>query len=491
MTYRHHSRAWRRLGVLALALFAFTPAMATLPTASAQMADVMTTATTTGFTAPTPTGWSVEDAAPVLRMTRTEPEGEIVVTAVRTSDVDAAVLPALRAWVDPAIDATFAGSPAQTSPANLPTGTWTQRIYLRGDQIVALLTHEREDATYLLMARGTQAAFTQDINAAVGQVLLGLDIQADAQTPAEESAAIDDAFAAEDVSVEIPAGTLYGTLLVPTDVPDPPVVLIIAGSGPTDRNGNSPLIAGRNDSLKLLAEGLARRGIASLRYDKRGIAQSAGALTDESEILFEDFVDDAVAWLDALAADDRFAGTFVAGHSEGSLIGMLAAERASAQGFVSIAGPGRSAADLLRTQLADQLPAPLLEEATDVLAALEAGETVAEVSPDLASLFRASVQPYLISWFRYEPTEAIARLDMPVQIVQGTTDIQVAVAEAELLAAAVPDAELVLIEDMNHVLKEVPTGEDPLASYRDPTLPLADGLLDAIATFILDVTQSP
>ena len=481
-----HPRVRRRFAPVARLAIALT--CLALPLAFAQMAGPIGTATTEGFTAPTPAGWSAAETEPVLRLTRTEPDGEMFVTALQTIDVEAAVLAALRAWVDPAIDDAFATSPVQVSPVNLPSGAWTQRIYVQGDQILAVLTHVRAEVTYVLLARGTQAAFTQALNQGVTAVLLGLEIHADApdtEPAADESADGADAFTTEDVTLEIEAGTLYGTLLIPADTAQPPVALLIAGSGPTDRNGNSPLLPGRNDSLELLAEGLARRGIASLRYDKRGVGESAAAIGSEADLVFDDYVADAERWLDQLAADERFGGVVVVGHSEGSLIGMLAAERAAAAGFVSVAGSGRAAGDLLRIQLADNLPAPLLEEATSVLDALEAGETVADVSPELASLFRASVQPYLISWFRYDPAEVVARLEMPVLIVQGTTDIQVAVADAELLAAADEDAELVLIEDMNHVLKTVPAGEDPLASYGDPTLPLADGLVDAVATFIL------
>lgn len=486
----HRTRARRRAARLALSLAAFV-AILLAPAAVAQISGPMATASAEGITVPTPSGWTVQETEPTVRMTRADPTGEVFVTAVPGADAEAAILAALRAWIDPQIDASFVGAPTQTSPANLPTGTWTQRIYLRGDEILAALTLERNAAIYLVVARGTQDAFMQSINAAVGEVLIGMQLGADAapeETPAP--VATDDAFAAEDVALEIPGGTLRGTLLVPTGAEQPPVALIVAGSGPTDRDGNSPLLEGRNDSLKLIAEGLARRGIASLRYDKRGVAGSAGALASEADVRFGDFVSDAVAWLELLAADERLGDRIVIGHSEGSLIGMLAAEEAGASAFVSVAGPGRSAADVLRTQLAAQLPAPLLEEAADVLAALEAGETVDEVAPELASLFRPSVQPYLVSWFAYDPADAIARLEMPVLIVQGTTDIQVGVAEAELLAAADPDAELVLVEDMNHVLKEVPEGDDPFASYGDPTLPLADGLVDAIAAFVGDAVQA-
>jgi fermentation-respiration switch protein FrsA (DUF1100 family) len=140
---------------------------------------------------------------------------------------------------------------------------------------------------------------------------------------------------------------------------------------------------------------------------------------------------------------------------------------------------------LIRTQLRPQLPAELWAESERILAALEAGNTTDSVPPSLAVLYRPSVQPYLISWFRYDPASEIAQLQVPVLIVQGTTDIQVTVAEAEALGRAKPDAELVVLEGMNHVLKLVPA--DPAkqqASYSDPSLPVAPELIDRIAAFV-------
>src|SRR5690606_11236335 len=119
-----------------------------------------------------------------------------------------------------------------------------------------------------------------------------------------------------------------------------PVVLIIAGSGPTDRDGNSPLLPGQNNSLRLLAEGLAQRGIATLRYDKRGIAESANAELREADLRFNTYVDDAAALLSRLHDDARFSRVSVVGHSEGALIAVMAAQKAAVDAIVSIAGAG-------------------------------------------------------------------------------------------------------------------------------------------------------
>src|SRR5438105_3808785 len=146
--------------------------------------------------------------------------------------------------------------------------------------------------------------------------------------------------------------TLHSTLLLPKEMSKPmPVVLLLSGSGPTDRNGNSPMLPGKNNSLLMLAEGLASNGIASLRYDKRGVGESAGAMVAEADLRFETYVDDAQAWCEQLRKDKRFSAVIIAGHSEGSLVGMLAAKQCNADVFISISGAGRAAADILRTQL--------------------------------------------------------------------------------------------------------------------------------------------
>jgi uncharacterized protein len=283
--------------------------------------------------------------------------------------------------------------------------------------------------------------------------------------------------------------TLHSTLLLPKDMGKPmPVVLLLSGSGPTDRNGNSPALAGKNNSLLMLAEGLASNGIASLRYDKRGVGESAGAMVAESDLRLDTYVDDAEAWCEQLRKDKRFSVVVIAGHSEGSLIGMLAAKRCSADGFISISGAGRAAADILRTQLAGKLPPELATQSDAILKNLEAGKTTDNTPPELAAIYRPSVQPYLISWFHYDPAKSIAALTVPVLIVQGTTDLQVSVDDAKRLAAANPKAKLLLIEGMNHVLKEVPADRDKqIASYSNPDLRLAPEFLIGIVDFVRKV----
>jgi pimeloyl-ACP methyl ester carboxylesterase len=287
------------------------------------------------------------------------------------------------------------------------------------------------------------------------------------------------------IALETASGTVAGTLRLPAGADKAPVVLIIAGSGPTDRDGNNPAFPGPNNSLKMLAEALGQAGFASVRYDKRGIGASASAAPSESQLRFDTYVEDAAAWIARLKADPRFSSVAVIGHSEGALIGMLAAERAGASAYVSLAGIAEGPGAVLRHQLAGRLPPPLAADNERILASLEQGKTVAEVPPALAAFYRPSIQPYLISWMRYVPAEHIAALRMPVLILQGTTDIQVDIGQAQALKAARPNAAVGLIPGMNHVLKDVPA--DPqrqMASYGDPSLPLHPRLAPAIVAFL-------
>jgi len=290
------------------------------------------------------------------------------------------------------------------------------------------------------------------------------------------------------VSLDVGGGTLYGTELLPDGVPAGarvPVVVLHAGSGPTDRDGNSKLLPGPNDSLRMLAEGLARHGIASVRYDKRAIGSSALPVWKEENLRFDDYIGDAVAWLRKLRADGRFSKVVMAGHSEGAQIAEEACALGGADGCVLIAGAGHPLDEILREQLREQLPPPLMMESDRILASLKAGKPVDRVPPPLMSLYHASVQPYLISVFQHDPRTAIAALKMPVLIVQGTSDIQVKEDEAKTLAAAAPGARLVIVDGMNHVLKMVGT-DDALQqkSYASPDLPVAPQLIDAVSSFV-------
>jgi len=302
------------------------------------------------------------------------------------------------------------------------------------------------------------------------------------------------------VTLNTPTGDISGTLTFPDGISQEcstgcaiaaPLVLIIAGSGPTDRDGNSTLGI-KTDSYKLLAQALAARGIGSVRYDKRGIGASAAAATSESDLRFETYVDDAVGWLEMFRATrrspPRFQRFYVAGHSEGSLIGMIAGARANVAGYISLCGAGRPAYAVIHDQLAPQLPPDQLAQADAIMAKLRSGEQVADVpaTPAFAALFHASIQPYLISWFKYDPAVEITKLTCATAIVGGTKDVQVPVAEAQLLFVAAPKAKLTIVDGLSHTLKRV----DPAAgvtqqrTYTDPSIPLDRAVVEAVAGLV-------
>ena len=272
---------------------------------------------------------------------------------------------------------------------------------------------------------------------------------------------------------------VQGTLLSPKGENQPPLAILIAGSGPTDRDGNQALF--KNNSLKYLAEGLAQKGIATFRYDKRVIAQINKATVQEEKMTFEDEVNDALLVVNHFK--DKYKKIILIGHYEGSLIGLLVAQKVVVSKFVSISGAGNSSATLIEEQIGKNAP-QLKEESQKIISQLRKGELVENISPYLAPVFRKNVQPYLISWFKYEPAKEITKLQIPILIVQGTNDLQVEDKEVQLLKEAQPKAQLLLIEGMNHVLKKVKTLEENQQSYLNPDLPIPEELVEGIASFI-------
>ena len=287
------------------------------------------------------------------------------------------------------------------------------------------------------------------------------------------------------VTLSTDTGEIHGTLSVP-DNASRTAVLIIAGSGPTDRNGNSLVTGIATNTYKMLADSLAARGYASLRYDKRGIAASATAGADESQLTFEAYIDDAAAWAEWLAADERFDRVVLAGHSEGGLIALVAAKRSDkVVAVVTLAGVGESIDATLRRQLGTQ-PEPYRSEGMRIIDELKAGRTVSDPMPELAALFRPSVQPFLISQMRYEPATEARTLSQPLLVVQGTTDIQINLNDAIKLSTVNPRTRLAIVSEMNHVLK-ICTSLDQQAqmmTYINDTLPLAPTLVATIADFL-------
>jgi pimeloyl-ACP methyl ester carboxylesterase len=305
---------------------------------------------------------------------------------------------------------------------------------------------------------------------------------------AAEAAAADPSIESANVSVDVPGGKLFGTLSRPAGAMADTAILIIPGSGPTDRDGNSILLPGKNDSLLQLGNALVKKGHMVLRADKRGIGKSVWTGLREEDMTIDMMADDAAAWLSFLRGQSGIKKAAVIGHSEGALVALLATRTAAAQALPSalvLLTP--LSADFFETlfkQLAGT-PEEYQKRARHIYEELRAGRYTAEVKNDQMALFRPSVQPYLRSLIVHQPGALLAALRIPALVVAGGRDLQIELADAKALAAVRPDVRFLFLKDMNHVLKTVgPDLSDNQASYSQPTYPLAEGLVGGIAGFL-------
>jgi alpha-beta hydrolase superfamily lysophospholipase len=285
------------------------------------------------------------------------------------------------------------------------------------------------------------------------------------------------------------AGGLHGTFTKPSNGPERgPAILILAGSGPTDRNGNGPQLS--TDTYRKLAEGFAVSGIRSLRYDKRGIGESRAMVAREEDVSFEDFISDAVTAAKSLSQRADVSSVVIAGHSEGAILALAAAPRTDARGIVLLCSPGRDLLEVIRAQLKGRLPAKLDIHANTILDELVAGRRVADVPQPLQVLFRPSVQPFLIGAGRFNPAKLIANATMPILVLFAERDIQVVRADLDALRVARPEARYVLLPEANHTLKTAPADlQGNLALYQNPAAPLDPGVVPPIVDFVREVSR--
>ncbi len=271
-----------------------------------------------------------------------------------------------------------------------------------------------------------------------------------------------------------------GTLLTPKAIKAKSLAIIIAGSGPTDRDGNQNFL--KSNSLKKLAEGLTNNSIATFRYDKRIVKQIRRGKVDD-DIMFDDFVTDAKAVINHFKSDKNYSKIYVIGHSQGSLVGLLASDN-NVDGFISLAGAGQNIGDVIIKQV-DQTAPMFTEDTKRIINTLKEGKTTTEYPQALASIFDISVQPFMMNWMQYDPAKEIKKLNIPILLINGTKDLQVSIDEAKLLNKANENSKLKIIENMNHVLFEI-KGDDleNSKSYNESFRPIVPELITSISEFI-------
>ncbi|NCD71336.1 serine aminopeptidase domain-containing protein [Mucilaginibacter agri] len=282
------------------------------------------------------------------------------------------------------------------------------------------------------------------------------------------------------------AGNIVGTLTMPEKPAGKiPVVIIVAGSG-TDRNGNNPnpKFTLNTNAYKDLAIALRQSGIASLRYDKRTIGESVSS-TKENQLRLEDHIEDAMGIINKLHDDERFSKVVVLGHGEGSLVGIIASEETPVGAVISVEGAAQPAYYLLKQQAKEQ-PDYISTRYSKLIDSLaKTGKIQNDVDASLYPFIRPSIQTYLLSWMRYTPFRELKKLKVPVLLVQGSTDLLIKPDEADKLKKAKTEATLLMIPNMNYVLKEAPADRDKnLETYTQPDLPLKPELVTGVVNFI-------
>jgi len=291
-------------------------------------------------------------------------------------------------------------------------------------------------------------------------------------------------FTETEVNIPTNSVTINGTLLTPKSEEKVPLIIIIPGSGPTDRDGNN--ITLKNNSLKYLSENLSSKKIATYRFDKSVLSLTKDDKEKIDSLTFDTFIDEAKSIIKYFKLSENYTKIIVAGHSQGSLVGIISSKE-NVDGFISIAGAGSSIDKILIEQIEKQ--APFLKEDTEkVITELKKGYLVDEFNPMLVSLFNKQVQPFLISWMNYYPQNELEKLTIPILIINGTKDIQVNITEAKLLHDSNANSQLFMIENMNHLFKEI-KGDDTenMQSYSNPNLPVMEELINIITTFVDEI----
>jgi hypothetical protein len=320
--------------------------------------------------------------------------------------------------------------------------------------------------------------------AALSVLLLTSPAARAADTPPPAAAA---AAEPEDATVAVDSGNedhafLYGSFLRPVNRNNYPAVLILPESG-SDRNGNDADHEVKPDTYQELARALVARGIASVRIDKRGVGDSVKASAREDDLRFETYVDDAVTWIKFLQAQPHVGCVAVFGHSESALVAALAAKKVKVCAIIEASGASKPFAAVLAGQLKTAFDAGKFtkddyDQATRVLDQLAAGKPVPDPPKKLDSLFRKSVQPYLISWLNLNPVDAL-KTSTPVLILQGSSDFQLNADDPRRLSTGPKNVRVVMVSGADHDLEI--KAADPKA---DRPRTLSPQVASSIQTFL-------
>jgi pimeloyl-ACP methyl ester carboxylesterase len=295
---------------------------------------------------------------------------------------------------------------------------------------------------------------------------------------------IDPSLTETPISAKTLSSTISGSLVMPKNVTDKiPVVIIIGDAGPTDRDGNNAKTGINGNTYKLLANELGKKGIATVRYDKRFVGASTTSIK-ESQLHIEDYSDDAVSLITLLDNDQRFSKVILFGHGEGALVAMLAGYDQSEKGFIIAEGLADRGEKILIDAMKEK-PKFLADEFKAIMDSLKKGKTTDKVDPSLYYIARPSIQPFLMSFCRYDPIKSLKAIKVPILILQGTTDLTVPVTNGDRFKKAKSDAFYMQIKNMNHILKDAPADPDQnTATYDKPNLPVKPEMVNGIVEFI-------
>lgn len=293
-----------------------------------------------------------------------------------------------------------------------------------------------------------------------------------------------------EIEIKTSGGSLYGELL---NTRSKGLVIITAGSGPTDRNGNSKYIEGKNNSLLDLAYGLKKQGVSTFRYDKRTTGKSGKTFMDRN-IVFEDFVGDLESVIRYFKDKGNFENIYLLGHSQGALVSVIAAQRESVDGVIYLAGQGRTIDEIFIEQLDSGEENQLYSDMIDTIKELKKKGKANEISigEKVRKFLNVENQKFLLSWMKYNPVEEVSKNKAPMLFVYGTTDFQVKHEEMhyfftqeDYFRNALEQPKYKVIDGMNHVLKEAPEDKkENEKRYIDPSYRLHPELVPEIVSFI-------